>query len=160
MGGDDLDHEFSLAPGAARQTEALAELRECNAFTSRFGLSLSENQIRTLVKSRFDALRAAGRVELGGGVLQKLIHAFCDSPYVTQDNYEETLAALQEAFYYFKNESEDRFSDDELIEFMKAVFDGVAQGSLDYLTGTSLEDLCRAARHELFGTGPDRDFLF
>ena len=40
----------------------------------------------------------------------------------------------------------DRISDDELIEFMKTVFDGRAEGSLDYLSGTSLEELCRYAR--------------
>ena len=37
-------------------------------------------------------------------------------------------------------------SDDELIEAMRDVFNGVAQGSLDYLAGTSLEELCRDAR--------------
>ena len=37
--------------------------------------------------------------------------------------------------------------DDELIEFMKDVFDGKAQGSLEYLSGTSLEDLCRNTRY-------------
>ncbi|NCB51408.1 MAG: hypothetical protein EOM54_05945 [Clostridia bacterium] len=155
-----MDNEFSLIPSEARQIAAFTELWECNAFTTRFGLSLSDSQIRTLVESRFDALRATGRIEFGGGVLKKLIYAFCDSPFISQDNYEETLADLQEAFYYFKNESEDRFSDDELIGFMKAVFDGVAQGSLEYLSGTSLENLCRAARHETEGSEPDHDFLF
>lgn len=155
-----MNHEFSITPWSARQIAACEQLRECNAFTTRFGLSLSDNQIRTLVESRSDALRATGRIEFGEGILKKLVYAFCDSPYVSQDNYEETLAELQEAFYYFKNESEDRFSDDELIGFMKAVFDGVAQGSLEYLSGTSLENLCRAARHEIEGTEPDHDFLF
>lgn len=37
-----------------------------------------------------------------------------------------TLGDLQDAFYYFKNESGDRFSDDDLIEFMEKVFNGQA----------------------------------
>ncbi|MPN09227.1 hypothetical protein SDC9_156516 [bioreactor metagenome] len=41
----------------------------------------------------------------------------------------------------------ERISDDELIEFMKQVFDGKAQGSLEYLSGTSLEELCRNTRY-------------
>ena len=53
---------------------------------------------------------------------------------------------MQDAFYYFKNESDDRISDDELIEYMKDTFDGKAQGSIEYLTGTSLEELCHPAR--------------
>jgi hypothetical protein len=160
MGGDNLDSEFSLIPSEARQIAACAQLRECNAFTTKFGLYLSDNQIQALVKNRFDSLQATGRIEFGDGILKKLVYAFCDSPYVSQDNYEETLAELQDSFYYFKNESEDRFADDELIELMKTVFDGVAQGSLDFLSGTSLENLCRAARNEKYGTDPDHDFLF
>ena len=87
-----------------------------------------------------------GRIEFGEGVLKKLIRAFSDSPYLWQENYEESLLELQDAFYYFKKESEDYFSDDELISLMKDVFNGVAQGSLDYLIGTTLPELCRLAR--------------
>lgn len=156
-----MDNDFSLEPLDLRMRAACGELRDCNTITGRFGLALSDDQIRALVAARFEALRDTGRVEFGGGVLKKLVYAFCDSPYLSQENYEETLSELQDAFYYFKNESEDRFTDDELIGFMKAVFDGVAQGSLDYLTGTSLEELCRAARGEVDGSDPDRcGFLF
>jgi hypothetical protein len=87
-------------------------------------------------------------VEFGGGILPKLIRAFCGSPYAERETWAETLALLQEAFYYFKSESGDRFTDDELIGFMVRVFDGRAQGSAEYLTGTSLEALCRAARQD------------
>ncbi len=126
---------------AARQ-----ELLEQNAYSGRYGLTLSEAQAAELVECRKRALEASGRVEFGGGILPKLIRAFCDSPYIEQENYETTLAELQEAFYYFKSESMDRFSDDELIEFMVKVFNGRAQGSAEYLTGTSLEAIARYAR--------------
>ncbi len=68
-----------------------------------------------------------------------LVTEFCDSPYIIQANYEDTILELQDSFYYFKNESMDRISDDELIAFMKRYFDGICQGSLEYLSGTSLE---------------------
>jgi len=123
------------------------ELRDCNALSGRYGLSLTERQIQNLVEKRFEALRNTGRVEFGGGILKKLIYAFCDSPYLFHEDYEDTLLELQDIFYYFKNESEDRISDDELIEFMKNTFDGKAQGSLEYLAGTSLEELSRGARY-------------
>lgn len=141
-----MDGNFALEPIRMQMLAAADELRECNALTARFGLSLSEKQIQGIVESRFGALRDTGRIEFGEGILKKLVYAFCDSPYLTQENYEETILELQDSFYYFKNESIDRLSDDELIEFMKTVFDGRAQGSLAYLSGTSLEELCRYAR--------------
>ena len=86
-------------------------------------------------------------MEFGGGILPKLIRAFCDSPYIDRQNYAATLGELQDAFYYFKNESEDRFSDDELITFMAKVFNGQAHGSAEVLATISLEELCRWARN-------------
>ena len=123
------------------------EIRDCNNFSSQFGLTLKEAEIQELVECRKKALKDTGRVEFGGGIMPKLIYAFCDSPYLDQTTYVETLAELQEAFYYFKGESQERFSDDELIDFMVAVFNGRAQGSAEYLIGTSLEALCRYANN-------------
>ena len=135
-----------LLPLQQQLLAAHQEIRECNAYSSRFGLVLSETEITDLVTSRAEALRASGRIEFGGGILPKLIEAFCDSPYVDQQNYADTLTELQEAFYYFKTEAMDRLSDDELIEYMVKVFNGRAQGSAEYLSGTSQEALARYAR--------------
>lgn len=126
---------------AARQ-----ELRECNRYSSNFGLVLTDSEIEELMVCHADALKAAGRVEFGSGILPKLIYAFCDSPFMEKETYESTLAELQDSFYYYKTEAADRYSDDELIEFMVSVFNGRAQGSVDYLAGTSLEELARNAR--------------
>lgn len=131
------------------------EIRSCNEFSKKFGLVLSEEEINELVQCRSDALKSSGRVEFGGGILPKLIYAFCDSPYIQQDNYEVILAELQEAFYYFKSESLDLYTDDELIEFMVSVFNGRAQGSAEYLIGTSLESLCKYARSGYDETNAD-----
>lgn len=141
-----MQNDFSLEPLRAQTLEAESELKKCNELTARFGLYLSDEQIESVVERRFEALRENGRIEFGEGIMKKLICAFCDSPYIFQENYMDTLLELQDNFYYFKNESHDRISDDELIGFMKTVFDGRAQGSLDYLSGTSLEELCRYAR--------------
>ena len=59
---------------------------------------------------------------------------------------EHMLAQLQEAFYYYKTEALDFYTDDELIEYMVCVFNGRAQGSAEYLIETSLDALCRYAR--------------
>lgn len=123
------------------------EIRCCEELNRRYGLNLTEADITELVELRGQALRSTGRVEFGGGILPKLIRAFCKSPYVDPYNYAATLGDLQDAFYYFKNECEDRFADDDLIEFMERVFNGRAHGSTDVLTSISLEELCRWARN-------------
>ena len=126
---------------------AKEEIRCCNELNMLYGLSLSEDDISELVELRGQALRSTERVEFGGGILPKLIRAFCKSPYVDPYNYAATLGDLQDAFYYFKNESGEQFSDDDLIEFMEKVFNGQAHGSTDVLTTISLEQLCRWARN-------------
>ncbi len=127
--------------------KAREEIHLCQDFSGRYGLVLRESDITELVQLRKEALHATGRVELGGGILPKLIRAFAPSPYIDQQNYAATLADLQDAFYYFKSESMERFSDDDLIEFMEQVFNGCARGSTELLCGISLEDLCRWARN-------------
>ena len=126
---------------------AKRELRSCEELNRRYGLVLTEEDITELVELRGQALRSTGRVEFGGGILPKLIRAFCNSPYVDYRNYAPVLADLLDAFYYFKNESEDLFSDDDLIEFMASVFNGRAEGSTVLLCSISLEDLCLWARN-------------
>lgn len=119
---------------------------DTNQYTQRFGLMLSEQEAELLVKEQTEVLKEQQRIEFGKGVLEKLIFAFCDSNFISQDNYAETIQRLQEIFYLYKNESMDELTDDELIEFMREAFDGKCQGSLDYLEDTCLEEFAREIR--------------
>ena len=85
------------------------------------------------IKRRIEILKETGRIEFREGIIDKLIKEFCDSPYTNQENYAETVYELLEMFYEYKNETMDLITDDELIEFMKKSFDGIAQGDLEYL---------------------------
>lgn len=147
-----MDEHNQLSLINMQKTQAMTELKDCNYLTGKYGLNLSDQQIKNLVDQRFAALNDTGRIEFGEGILKKIIEAFCDSVYITQDNYEESISDLQDMFYYFKNESMDEISDDELIQFMRRDFDGICQGSLEYLGETSLEELCRNTR---FGSDID-----
>lgn len=155
-----MDHMLELVHLQNEITikKAKEELRLCNEFSEQYGLRLSEEEIEDLIICRKNALKDSGRVEFGGGILPKLIYAFCDSPFIEQDMYEETLAELQEAFYYYKSVSADRYTDDELIEFMVHVFNGRAQGSAEYLIGTSLRNLLKYQeedydQYDIYGAG-------
>jgi hypothetical protein len=151
-----MNENLPLSLLELQKAKMVTELEDCNEFTVNYGLRFTDPQIRELVKRRFEALKSTGRVEFGQGIIKKLITQFCDSPYITQENYEDTILELQDSFYYFKNECMDKIPDDELISLMKKFFDGVCQGSLEYLSGTSLEDLCRNTR---FGYETDEDKL-
>lgn len=74
------------------------------------------------------------------------MYAFCDSAYISQSNYLDTLIRLQEIFFLYKNEMEDEITDDELINFMREQFDGVCYGDIDYLETTCLEIFAEAIR--------------
>lgn len=141
-----MNHSFELTPLSLQRKQTEAALVQCNQVTQKTGLLLSDAQIRTLAEQRIQALAHTGRVEFGPGILQPLIYRFYDSPYLTQANYETTIVELQELFYTFKNETKDRLSDDELLGVMKAIFDGKAQGSVEYLSGVLSDDLLQIAR--------------
>ena len=138
---------FSLTPVSMQKIQQLRSSRSAITLHSDSGLAFRSSRFRVLVEKRFETLRDTGRIEFEEGILKKLIYEFCDSPYITQDNYEDTILELQDSFYYFKNESMDLISDDELISFMKKHFDTTCQGSLEYLSGASLEELCRNTRY-------------
>ncbi|MDF2886134.1 MAG: hypothetical protein K0R23_519 [Lacrimispora sp.] len=142
-----MDNDKWLVQGDDRVS--LAKLNAANEFTEKFGLKLSEEDGELLLTERKNILKKQERVEFGEGILPKLIFAFCDSPYIYQDNYTDTLGRLQEIFYMYKNETLDDIPDDELIEFMKEQFDGSCQGSVDYLEDTSLAAFARESRFGL-----------
>lgn len=129
-----------------RAQKAVSSITDCNAVTCRYGLELSHAQALRLMGRQGEVLKATGRIEFGEGVIKKLVMAFCDSPYITRESYEDTLMELIEVFYFFKGEAHERISDDELIDAMKNYFDNECEGSLDYLAGTALEELCRKTR--------------
>lgn len=119
---------------------------ETNRETARFGLELSEQDAKLILQERNRTLREQRRVEFGEGVLSRIIYEFCDSAYIDQDNYVETIIRLQEIFYLYKNEMLDEITDDELLHFMKEQFESICFGDLEYLESTCLNNFAQAVR--------------
>lgn len=142
------------------QRKTAQSLEKCNIYTEKYGLTLSSRDIISLMESRREALKEQERLELGESILPRLVYAFCDSTFIYRDNYVEVLSGLQDIFYLYKNESMDGLSDDELIEYMKDMFNGECQGSLEYLEETCLDRLARDIREGLGGyiSGEDDDY--
>ena len=123
-----------------RQIE-VANIKKCNEFTNKYGLTLSDTQIESLMEKRIDILKNTGRIEFRTGIIDKIIKEFCDSPYINQENYVLTLYNLLDIFYEYKNETMDLVTDDELIKFMKTAFNGVCKGDTEYLSGTIMYEM-------------------
>lgn len=124
----------------------LAKVMETNQLTARYGLVLSEQDAELLVEERSHVLREERRVEFGAGILPIIIEQFCDSDFIDQQNYVDTLIRLQEIFYLYKNEMQDEISDEELLHFMREQFEDVCFGDLGYLEGTCLRIFAEAIR--------------
>lgn len=143
--------DFELMPlgGALAEKHQTDIVLACNEKTAAYGLSLTVEQAAALVSVRSDTLRKTGRIEFSSGILNQLIMAFCDSPYISQENYEATLYELVDLFYNLKNETADRVGDNALIEIMKKEFNGECCGSLELLSGTALPVFVRKLNESL-----------
>ena len=124
----------------------LAKVMETNQDTVKYGLTLSEADAQLIVSERGNALKEQKRVEFGVGISVKIIYEFCDSAYIDQNNYVDTIIRLQEIFYLYKNEMQDEITDDELLHFMKEELETSCFGDLDYLEGTCLSNFAQVIR--------------
>lgn len=142
---DSYNTNFALTimGGAVMEQQIASQILLCNEISKDYGLVLTQQQALALVATRGAALKKAGRIEFGSSIIDQLIATFCHSPYISQQNYEETLHELIELFYDFKSDTWDVVSDDELIGFMKNAFDNQCHGSLELLGGKALIDLAK-----------------
>lgn len=138
--------DYWLSILEAQQALSISKILTLNEKTKAFGVTLSKEETLVLLEARKNSLKEQERVEFSDGILPSLIETFCDSPYIYQDNYVESLERLQDIFYYYKNASLDELTDDELLQCMKQYFDGICQGSLDYLEDTCLDTFARKIR--------------
>jgi len=129
-----------------QQHNQLGQVLKLNRDTEKYGLVLSEQDAMMILKERENSLREQRRIEFGEGIISKIIYEFCDSDFIDQNNYVETIIRLQEIFYLFKNEMEDEITDDELLHLMKEQYELICFGDLDYLEGTCLNIFSQAIR--------------
>lgn len=95
-------NSFMLLPVSLQVKQRTEIIKKCNDYSMQYGLLLSEEEIHELIKNHREVLQKSGRIEFGGGVLQKIIIEFMDSPYINQENYAGILMELQECFFILK----------------------------------------------------------
>lgn len=136
-----MNQMLSLSQRSISDDEANRMLAQCNAKTQERGLILNKQEVTTLIQQRNTTLREVGRVEFGQGPLVELASAFCDSPYVSEEGYAETLGELQDAFYQLKEVAEEAISDEDLVEALHYLFDEKAHGAFEFFDGVSSKTL-------------------
>lgn len=134
-----------IIPEALSAVQQEQQWLKCHELAERYGRQLTRQQFEALGKARQQALEATGRLDFGGGVLDQLVYAFCDSPFVDDEDFAALLMEMQELFYTFRNETLDVLTDEELISVMERLFNGEAQGALDYLAEVPPQRLVRIA---------------
>ena len=133
--------------GQLSQINLANQIMKTNEKSCEYGLMLTEKQAKELAVCRKETLSDERRIEFKESAVTKIIEKFCESSYIRQNEYSDTLAELIEIFYENKNESEDTLGDDELIEVMFLLFENKSGGSLEDLRSRDLEAICRNIRH-------------
>jgi hypothetical protein len=117
------------------------ELMQLNSSISEHGITLSMQDCQEIAEFRNESLKENERIEVGIGAVQKIIESFCDSGSVNQDNFRQTVEGLLECFYTIKTETDDKVSDDEVLEFIKYLFEVEAGGDVSKLYDSESFDL-------------------
>lgn len=133
------------------------ELISLNEKTAEHGITLSEKDCAEIAEFRAESLRESERIEIGVGAVQRIIEEFCDSGYVSQRSFKDTVEGLLECFYTIKSETADRVSDDEALRFLKYLFETEAGGDVSRLYTCEAFDLFIAGARQ--HTEPDKKEL-
>ncbi len=109
---------------------AKSEILKINDKSSDYGLILTSQDVEEIIKSRAYSLKTYGRIDLNMDATKKLINKIYTSQYTDKDDYVEMINELQDVFYYLKNETLDKISDDEIIDLIGEFYEK-SSGRLD-----------------------------
>lgn len=136
-----MQNELALV-GAKSVGAFSRALVRADACARQYGLALTAADVQTLADKRTRALTETQRIEFFESAVPRIVEAFCDSPYLQQEEYVDTLCTLIDAFYAFKNEFGGWITDAELIAFMREQYDA-SGGSADAVIDASAAQLYR-----------------
>lgn len=80
---------LSSINGALMEQQVADKILACNQYTAVYGLTLTQQQAVALAHTRTSALKDSKRIEFNSGIIDKIIMAFCNSPYISNENYED-----------------------------------------------------------------------
>ncbi len=114
-----------------------------NTMSREYGLTLSEEDAKDLSEVRARSLKENERLEIGLGAMEGVIRRFSRSAFVDMSNYATVIAEVTDLFYYIKTETDDKISDNELLDELFLRFEKRCRGALDLLISREGEILIR-----------------
>ena len=114
-----------------------------NDVSREYGLVLTAEDAKELSDIRERSLKDNERLEIGLGAMEGIIRRFSRSSFINQENYAYVIAEVTDLFYYIKTETDDRISDNELLDELYLRFEQRCRGSVDLLLGREGEILIR-----------------
>lgn len=94
----------------------MKEILKINHNSRKYGLTLSEENVKEIIDYRNNVLKNQGKVEMDIKPIKQLIKNIYTSPFTNKENYLDTINHIQKIFYYLKYESQSKISDIEIIE--------------------------------------------
>ena len=143
---------------SAQNKVIAGQLISLNEEIAEHGLTLSEADCKDIAEFRHEALIESERVEVGLGAAGRIVREFADSGYVNKYNFRQIVEDLLECFYTLKNETEEKASDDLVMEFLHYLFEEVVGGDTSKLyEAQALDDFVSQVRGDKrFGKKPKR----
>ena len=114
-----------------------------NTVSQEYGLVLTPEDAKELSEIRERSLRDNERLEIGLGAMEGVIRRFSRSAFINQENYAYVIAEVTDLFYYIKTETDDKVSDNELLDELYLRFEQRCRGSVDLLLSREGEILIR-----------------
>jgi hypothetical protein len=120
-------------------------LLETNSTTQKYGLVLTEAIAREIAEARAFALKDNDRLDFSPATTARLVKAFSQSYYITQETFSETIGGMLELFYFLKNEIAGYadLSDDDMINEMLIVFNDYCAGVMELMENKGVEKIIR-----------------
>ena len=138
--------KIDLSTHALIERKLVDNLLEAAATAQKHGLVLTETMAKEIVASREQTLKDNDRVDFSSDTVTRLVKAFSESYYITQETFSETICEIIELFYFLKNEINDVISDDDMIREMLIVFNETCFGVMEIMQSKGVEKIVRKYR--------------
>lgn len=109
--------------------------------------NLTNKDYKEIIENKNIILKDLGLIELGNEIVDKILTAFLDSPYIEKNEQKEIINNLVELFLIYRVEIKN-LTDDEIIEYLEKSFNKKYNGAIELLEEEGLENL----KNELYST--------
>ena len=140
--------KIDLSVNALVERKVIDNLLEINSYTQKHGLVITETIAKEIAESRQYALKNNDRVDFSSDTITRLVKAFSQSYYITQETFSETIGEIIDLFYFLKNEISDFLSDDDMISEMLIVFNETCFGVMEVMESKGVEKIIRKYRFD------------